>query len=150
MGSPKKGKSGLGAIVSGATGGLERGVSDIGTGLEQIAQGNVERGIMNYGTGVINTLGYGAGERMGLKGERLMTEEANDAATADAEVAAKEASDIAAGRETARKDAIRKRLDAEISVRMKQPGRAQTLLSVGSNSLLPSGSNTLLTTGKGR
>ena len=67
------------------------------------------------------------------------------------ERAGKDAEQLAAAREKARRDAIMKRLDAEVSVRMKTPGRQQTLLT-GTRELnagvLPSANNTLLTTGK--
>lgn len=147
MGSPNKKKSGLSGFVSSVTDGASRAVTDIGTGLDQVAHGNVEDGLNNVGTGYLNTLTYGAGERVGLVGDRLQRETAGDA-NAQAQ---QEENDISAGKETARKDAIRKRLDAEVAMRSKHPGRSQTLLTDYNktmSNLMPGSSNTLLTTGR--
>lgn len=147
MGSPRKGSTGVGAITSGISNGLERSVSDIGTGLQQIATGDVEKGLNNLATGNVNLYTGGAGERAGLKGERLLTEEANDAALQEAN----DAKDAAIAKEDARKTAIRKRIDAEIAFRAKTPGRSQTLLTDFNRTmtnLSPGANNTLLTTGR--
>ncbi len=60
-----------------------------------------------------------------------------------------DAENLAASQVNMRKDAIKKRLDAEVQLRIRTPGRQQTLLTAGlGDSLLPGARNTLLSTGK--
>jgi hypothetical protein len=143
MGSPRN----PGNVVGNIGASLNRAVNDLGKGAQQIAKGDVERGLSNVVAGQANLYTYGMAEKIGVKGETGMEEDAKIAAEADA----KDALDTANAKEGARKDAIRKRLDAEVSVRMKSPGRSQTLLTGmerGTQELVPGASATLLTTGR--
>jgi hypothetical protein len=143
MGSPRN----PGNIVGDVGAGLNRAVNDLGKGAQQIAKGDVERGLSNMVAGNVNLYTYGLAEKIGVKGQTGMEEDAKIAAEQDA----KDAQDMANAKEGARKDAIRKRLDAEVSVRMKAPGRSQTLLTGmerGTQDLVPGASATLLTTGR--
>jgi len=122
----------------------QNAVQDIRTGAEQISQGQIERGATNIATGGYNLTPGGqlqAGAGMPVKGETALTKEAQAAANQ----AAQDAADAAAAAEADRKQKITDRLNEEIKLRARQPGRAQTLLTSG---FTPSASNTntLLTT----
>ncbi len=126
---------------------VESGVADVGKGLEQIAQGNVEQGLLNTTVGQFNATGGGSLLAAGGKGIKGQTMEENAAkANADYEeaTAASDARDAATAKETDRTTKIKNRLNEEIKLRQRQPGRAQTLLTTG---MTPSASqtNTLLT-----
>ncbi len=142
MGSPRAKK---GNLLSQAAAGFTRGVQDLGTGLEQISKGNLEEGLWNAGAGGTNVLSGGAGSLLGIEGGaakgRVMAEDAEAQANADAQ-------SLAEAEIKGKRDAIAKRLEAEIQLRTRMPGRSQTLLTNKVGSTLPGANNTLLSIGK--
>lgn len=144
MGSPRKQGNVLGDLGAG----FNRGLNDMGKGLKEVTSGRVDQGLSGIYTGYVNTMSYGLGEKIGMNGQT----EQEEAAAQEEYGAAMDEKNLKESREQARKDAIRKQIDAEVAMRSGAPGRSQTLLTGmgqgGARSILPGANNTLLTTGK--
>jgi len=128
-----------GNIVGDLVAGVERGGSDIVSGVGEVLTGRADEGLFQIITGSAAVQTGGLSEQVGLTTQASKDMAAEDAAlqeTADAET-------LAASQIQQKKDAIRKRLDAEIALRLKSPGRRQTLLT-GANAAA-SGVPSLLT-----
>ncbi len=142
MGSPRLNP---GNLVGDLVAGVNRGVADMARGAKEMATGRFDEGLSMWITGGSAVTSGGLSERIGLETQTskdLKTEKAEAEAVADAE-------NLAASQVNMRKDAIKKRLDAEVQLRIRTPGRQQTLLTAGlGDSLLPGARNTLLSTGK--
>lgn len=144
MGSPSK-------SIDRAKETLQNGIADISLGAQQLKEGNVEKGLTNLGVGQFNTLGGGyilAAGGAPIKGETALTKQAQ----AEANQATADAANYTATQEASRQQKIKDRLSAEIGLRQKAPGKAQTLLT---STLTPNGvnNNSLLTstlTGMGK
>ena len=123
---------------------MVRGGQDFTKGMEQLSKGDVENGLWNSMIGSTNVMSGGmTGTLTGLEGEtkmRIAAEDAEAQSTADARA-------LAEAEVKGKRDAITKRLEAEIQLRSRMPGRAQTLLT-GSANVLPTANNTLLSVGK--
>lgn len=128
-----------------AAAGFTRGLQDVGTGLDQLSKGNLEEGLWNTLAGQSNVMSGGAGSLLGIEGgaakARVMAENAEAQATADAQ-------SLAEAEIKGKRDAIAKRLEAEIQLRTRMPGRSQTLLTNKIGNTLPGANNTLLSIGK--
>lgn len=142
MGGPKKKKNSSG-LFDDLADGFSTGVSEQIEGVKDIASGNVSRGATRMLTG---NLGMNTG---GVSEYILPTETTKNRIKDEAEATANaDAQALADGQIEKRKEAIRTRVNAEVALRVRQPGRSQTILTSG-NSALPRANNTLLTTGTG-
>lgn len=137
--------SALNPRANNLAGTLARAGRDVVGGAGDIAQGRVSKGLVRAAGGYTAAVTAGGSESL------LPTTDTQEMMQENA--IAEEQRLVQEGinsRETARRDAIRKRIDAEVAYRMRSPGKSQTLLTSlsGTNSLLPTGNNTLLTTGR--
>ena len=154
MGSPR-GRTGS------MLGDLNRTLTDAGTdfstGLRQVGEGNIETGLSNMVPAVATAavaLGPGgavsAALTPGLLNSIGLTSPEERKRIADfqrLEQGKQEAADAAA-RQEARVQAVRTRIDQEVALRLRSPGRSQTMLTGGvGTGILPSARNTLLSPG---
>jgi hypothetical protein len=125
---------------------ISSGVDDVRTGWGQIQRGQIADGVWNLAAGSSNVGGFGTAAFTGIKGESLAKKTASDAENATAAVEDQARVDLAQSQIDKRKDTIRRRIDAEIALRLRRPGRSQTLLTPGQTSLVAN--PTLLTGGR--
>lgn len=123
--------------------GTVRGLSEINEGAKQTLTGRVDQGVSRMLTGGLAYSTGGISERIlptdATKGQML-----EDAAAQSA----KDAQTVADAEVEKRKEAIRTRVNAEVALRVRQPGRSQTLLTPATgNSPLPRANNSILTVG---
>lgn len=122
--------------------GTVRGASEVWEGAKETATGRVDRGLSRMLTGGLAYSTGGISERV-LPTDATKGQMIEDAA----KQAATDAQNLADAEVQKRKDTIRKRIDAEIQLRTRSPGRSQTILTPTGNSPTPLAQNTLLTTG---
>lgn len=130
MGSPSK-------SIERAKETFQSGFADISLGAQQLKEGNVEKGVTNLAVGQFNAIGGGGLLAAGgapIKGETALTKQAK----AEADQVATDAANYTATQEASRQQKIKDRLSAEIGLRQKAPGKAQTLLT---STLTPNGTN---------
>jgi len=136
MGSPRN----PGNVFGDMGAAINRGGRDIIGGVGDIAKGRMDTGLsrMFTGSAAVLTSPLNLSERIGI----LTTdtkEHMSDAAEAESLQMEK---DKLAAYENARKQAIQTRLDSEVALRLRSPGRQQTLLSLRQG-VLPSANNVL-------
>lgn len=123
--------------------GTVRGASEIWEGTKQTLTGRVDQGLSRVLTGGLAYSTGGISERI-LPTDATKGQMAEDAAAQ----AAKDTQAVADAEVEKRKEAIRTRVNAEVALRLRQPGRSQTLLTPATGkSPLPSGNNSILTVG---
>ena len=128
------------------TNNISNGVADIGRGAGQIVSGRADDGLWNLVAGTANVSTFGTAGLVGIQGETGPMKKREDAEAANAAMEDQARVDLAQSQVDKRKDTIRRRIDAEIALRLKRPGRAQTLLTPGQTALVAN--PTLLTGGR--
>lgn len=125
---------------------ISTGIEDVSLGVTQLSRGEVDQGLWNLVAGTSNVASGGTAAVLGIQGETGPTKKRTAAEAATAAVEEQSRVELAQAQVDKRKDTIRRRIDAEIALRLKRPGRSQTLLTPGQTNLVAN--PTLLTGGR--
>jgi hypothetical protein len=106
---------------------VEYGFRDVGSSTADLVagRGDVGDNLWQLSRGYTSATSGGAADQVIGPGTNETQDKKNDAGAQDT----KDQIQMATDQEMARRDAIRKRLDASVAARMQAPGKAQTLLT---------------------